>query len=434
MDWKVPKIWQGGDVWIIGGGPSIPIQFQIPDEIVNQVRGRTLPLTAYSPYMKALHSKHTIGVNVAFMLGNWIDILFFGDNTFFLKYKNDLLSFPGLKISCTPKAKALKWGKFLSKDSKHAKGISNDPKMVSWNLNSGAAAISIAANAGAKRIFLVGFDMILDKNGNQHWHNQYKKVGVVRAVRVPPFTRHREGFTQIAADAKSRGIEIINVSPDSALTQFPKVTLKEALALLDKKDVVKGIEKMYQSYFTKPLQFKSGDINEHLPTLRDYVSKVNHVTEMGVRHGASTIAIGAGNPKIMVSYDIVGRGAMRKVTNLLEQSDIDFKFVLGDILKLEIDETDMLFIDTLHTYNQLSQELLLHEGKVKKYIILHDTVSFAETDEVIYPHASHIVKGMKKGKAGLMNAVKDFLKGNKNWELEKHFTNNNGLTVLRRVK
>jgi hypothetical protein len=50
--------------------------------------------------MQALHSKHVIGINVAFMIGDWIDMVFFGDGGFFLKHKAALAKFPGLKVTC----------------------------------------------------------------------------------------------------------------------------------------------------------------------------------------------------------------------------------------------------------------------------------------------------------------------------------------------
>ena len=44
-----------------------------------------------------------------------------------------------------------------------------------------------------------------------------------------PFDRHLRGFSDMAKDAKRRGIEIINASPDSAITCFPKYSIKELL-------------------------------------------------------------------------------------------------------------------------------------------------------------------------------------------------------------
>ncbi len=94
----------------------------------------------------------------------------------------------------------------------------------------------------------------------------------------------------------------------------------------------------------------------------------------------------------------------------------------------------MLFIDTLHTYNQLIQELDLHSNKVLKYIILHDTLTFGRKDEDVYSHASDLIKNKLTEKMGLMTAIEDFLittNGN-NWEIHDHYDNNNGLTILKR--
>jgi hypothetical protein len=44
-----------------------------------------------------------------------------------------------------------------------------------------------------------------------------------------PFERHLRGFPEIARDAKQRGIQIINVCPNSAIKEFPKINLKDVL-------------------------------------------------------------------------------------------------------------------------------------------------------------------------------------------------------------
>jgi len=230
MVWQVPKIWEGEDVWILGGGPSVTKQFEIPENVVQDVvAGRSSP-SAYSPFMESIHNKHVIGINVSYLIGNWIDMVFFGDIGFLLAQMQYISQFPGLKVSCHPTTAQYSWVKFLPHDKQHRLGISSNPKAVCWNGNSGAAAISVAANAGAKRIFLLGFDMKLDDTQHQHWHNLYKRHGVKRNKPGGlPFKKHLQGFPQILKDAQARGIEIINVSPDSAITEFPRVVLKEAL-------------------------------------------------------------------------------------------------------------------------------------------------------------------------------------------------------------
>jgi hypothetical protein len=229
--WRVPKIWEGGDVWIIGGGPSVPKQFGVSDRIIQGVIEGTTPPSAYSPYMEYLHNKHVIGINVAYMIGNWMDIIFFGDKGFFLTHQADLAKYPGLKISCHHTVATYNWVKELGRDSrKKNKGISINPSLVCWNGNSGGAAISVAANAGAKRIILVGFDMKLSDSNRQHWHDHYNRGVIVnKRYNTLPFERHLRGFKEIDVDARKRGIEIINACPDSTIVEFRKTTVKELM-------------------------------------------------------------------------------------------------------------------------------------------------------------------------------------------------------------
>jgi hypothetical protein len=232
--WQVPEIWKNGECWILGGGPSITEQFNIPKRIVNDViEGRSTP-DAYSPYMKAIHDKHIIGINMSYKFGDWIDIVFFGDNSFFLREKNGLASFPGIKVSSHPNIEKYPWVKYVGRDTAHSKGISKNPKMVSWNGNSGAAAISLAVHLGVKRIILVGFDMKLDESGKQHWHDLYHRLeNLSRPIpknQKPkpgglPFNRHLLGFPEIAKDANRMGVEILNANPDSAIQDFKKVNV-----------------------------------------------------------------------------------------------------------------------------------------------------------------------------------------------------------------
>jgi hypothetical protein len=233
MNWRVPRIWEDGDVWILGGGPSVFAQFDIPNEVVSGVLAGTSPPSVYSPYMSALHDKHVIGINVAYLIGDWIDMVFFGDSGFYLTHRTRLAQFPGLKVTCHNGANRESWVKFLGRDGRKPRGISTAANLVSWNGNSGASAISVAAWAGAKRIILLGFDMRLNGDNRQHWHDLYGR-GVInvkdeRKRRKLPFDRHLRGFEDIARDAQAWGIEIINASPESAITYFRKANVKDIL-------------------------------------------------------------------------------------------------------------------------------------------------------------------------------------------------------------
>jgi len=227
MIWKVPKIWQNGDVYILGGGSSVTRQFNIPDKIIQDVVNKVSKPDVYSPYMSFLHDKHVIGINVAYLIGNWIDICFFGDVSFLTRESTRLAEFPGLKVSCHPVVENYDWIKYLPRD-RRPRGISNNPHTVCWNCNSGSAAISLAVNAGAKRIILLGFDMKLNNNGDQHWHDEYNRRGKID-IRKIPFNKHLMGFPAISMDAKRMGVEILNASDDTEIKNFPIINIKDLM-------------------------------------------------------------------------------------------------------------------------------------------------------------------------------------------------------------
>ena len=136
-----------------------------------------------------------------------------------------------------------------------------------------------------------------------------------------------------------------------------------------------------------------------------------------MRNGVSTIALLAGSIdgklKELVSYDVVRTEAVKQIAGL---SGGLWKFVHTSSTSQDIDQTDMLFIDTLHTREQLTLELLLQARKVRRWIVMHDTVLFGERGEYSL--------------GGLLPAIRSFLAENQQWFVSQHFENNNGLTVL----
>lgn len=183
------------------------------------------------------------------------------------------------------------------------------------------------------------------------------------------------------------------------------------------------------------------DIDEHIPTLIKYASECNHITEMGVRGICSTWGLLGGIPEKMISYDLqdpkIFGGDIESVKETANAYNIDYQFVLADVLKIEIEETDLLFLDTWHAYKQLKAELNLHSSKVKKFIIMHDTTSYATKDESLSSRVTETEDGecynCVKDNKGLQLAIDEFLSENKGWELCERFINNNGLTILKRV-
>lgn len=232
----MPKIWTGGDVWIIGGGPSVIEQFDIPSTIVEQVRNKEKDISSFSPYLSSFHDKHIIGINMAFKLGSWVDIMMFGDFKFFATSRKEIADFSGIKVSCH---KRFRGAEFAGENIRHYsrsldRGLTTAPDKIVWHGNTGAASINLAYHLGAKRVFLLGFDMDLNTEGYQHFHNEYTmpgEAGKKQKDKSLPFARHSRGFPDIAKAARKLDMQIINVSPNSKINSFQKMTVEEALKL-----------------------------------------------------------------------------------------------------------------------------------------------------------------------------------------------------------
>lgn len=179
------------------------------------------------------------------------------------------------------------------------------------------------------------------------------------------------------------------------------------------------------------------DINEHLAAIKEFASECETIVELGVRIPISTFALMMGKPRTLTSVDILhpdhfgGGYELVLAHEYANQEGIDFAFVLNDSVSFEFEKCDLLFIDTWHTFRQLISELITHQSRVAKYIILHDTTTYAYSDEANWA-ASPEPNITGEGKAGLWPAVEDFLEQFPNWELHKRYTHNNGLSVLKR--
>ena len=194
-----------------------------------------------------------------------------------------------------------------------------------------------------------------------------------------------------------------------------------------KHDLEQLINKLHQT---------PSDINEHFPAILKYGSECEHITEMGVRWIVSTWGWLACSPKKLISYDIADPsnwgGSIQDVYDTAEAYGLDFEFKLADVLKVEIDETDLLFLDTAHVYSQVKAELELHSSKVKKYICFHDTTLYEFIDES--KGHENTWEG-QSSERGIWPAIEEFLEENKNiWRLKERFKNNNGLTIIERIK
>ena len=190
----------------------------------------------------------------------------------------------------------------------------------------------------------------------------------------------------------------------------------------------------------KSLCLNDSDINEHLPTLYRYSLECESILECGVRGVVSSWAFLYGllhnnkvNKKLILNDTIEC-----DITELLSQGvNIEYHWI--NDLELNIDPVDLTFIDTWHVYGQLKRELEKFKLITNKYIILHDTTIDAEYGETIRLSCNSIEQSKLTGipveeiNKGLWPAIEEFLSTHQDWILHERFTNNNGLTVLKKI-
>jgi hypothetical protein len=182
-----------------------------------------------------------------------------------------------------------------------------------------------------------------------------------------------------------------------------------------------------EELFIAACTYEESDIYLHLPTLRSLASTCRHVTEFGMRGSTgSTIAFLAGKPETFVSWDtnpymIVSQNTM----NLLYLSEkTNYQPRVGDSTKVDIEPTDLLFFDTVHTSEHLAKELERHcfvpHCKVRKFLVFHDVETYGN-------------RGGDGKEPGILGAISWFYRNNFPLWRPVHFTQrNNGLLVLQR--
>jgi len=154
------------------------------------------------------------------------------------------------------------------------------------------------------------------------------------------------------------------------------------------------IEENYSFIASNPEDQKGRDsimwIAPYMEILRKYSEECEHITEFGINQVNSTYAFLAAKPKKLVSIDIdLHKRASKSIPEfnrknlwllwalkLAMNEGIDFVAIEGDDSKIDIEPTDLLFIDSKHTMGHLKLQLNKHKSLVSKYIIFHDTTLF----------------------------------------------------------
>jgi hypothetical protein len=223
--WSVPRCWPGEVVAILGGGRSMR------QEQVDYLQGKCRVIAINRAGIPPMPGKERDWV-----WAPWADWLYGCDGNRFWQWHPEALEFAGTKVTLrgarymTPEwwrqvkrladagVKVLRHSgrDYPQMDPRHI-GISRDPAVVHGD-NSAFQLLSIVAHTGATTVLLLG----VDQHG-RHWHGGYDQIG------SPDYGSMCQRFATLAAPLAKAGVEVLNVSPGSALDCFPRARLEEVI-------------------------------------------------------------------------------------------------------------------------------------------------------------------------------------------------------------
>lgn len=167
------------------------------------------------------------------------------------------------------------------------------------------------------------------------------------------------------------------------------------------------------------------DIYQHIPRLYDLAlictasRDGGHITELG--WGNSTFAFLRAKPKYLCSYDLFDSHSIPNVFPVIQaqlaEEDSIFKYEKSSIDQLEIEETDLLFIDIVHTYDNFVKVLYKYGHIARYFIVIHDVITYGADGEL--PNTK-----------GIWPAICEYIRDNPQWKLSGFWINNNGLIIL----
>lgn len=202
-----------------------------PPEWLQDWRGQTAVVVASGPSAKMVDLEEAkgkarfIAVNNSWKLAPWADVLYACDVSWW-DLNHGCPEFQGLKLSKDQSAQN-RWRVGLVDSGFGDDRINLEPTAkVGWGGNSGFGAMNLAAKFGAKKIVLVGFDMTTAYG--IHWHGRHPE-GMHNPTESTTM-RWRRSFPEAAQYLADNGIEVLNCSPVSTLTCFPKMPFQQAMA------------------------------------------------------------------------------------------------------------------------------------------------------------------------------------------------------------
>jgi hypothetical protein len=200
MTWTVPRDWPGETCFLLGGGPSL--------------RGFDASILA---------GHRVIAINNSWELAPTADALYFCDGGWWRTHGHRAAA--GFKGEHIVTLSDIRHPAVKNIRNAGRVALSTIPHRLAHGSNSGYQAINLAFLFGATRIVLLGYDMKVQP-GRTHWHAGHGKDDHTQSHVLATFAKH---FPRLVEPLRAAGVEVLNATPDSALTCWPFRHLSDIL-------------------------------------------------------------------------------------------------------------------------------------------------------------------------------------------------------------
>lgn len=180
------------------------------------------------------------------------------------------------------------------------------------------------------------------------------------------------------------------------------------------------------------------DLDEHLPKIRELASQCRHVTAI-VKRREWDVAVLAARPETYVSHSAENDTLIKTLHEAVRldqniESAIEstggqsrppthtyttHASNLDDLSGVEIEDTDMLILDTIHSADRVQLELERHAPRVRHWVLVRGTGAFG-------------LKAESGGGPGLEQGIGTFIAAHKEWRRVWFTANQYGMTLLSR--
>lgn len=199
--------WEGATVVILASGPSLSVEQCEMVRVWRDVDPST---------------RKVIVINTTFRRAPWADVLYACDAPWWRAFHMEARGIFQGEMWTQDKISANTYGlRWI--ESSARQGLSQTPGLIYQNANSGAQAVGLAYDGGARRMILLGYDMH-GRNG-AHWHGAHPQ-GLDPKMHFDIWLRR---FEILARDLDAAGVEVVNCTPGSAMTFFGTADLAKAL-------------------------------------------------------------------------------------------------------------------------------------------------------------------------------------------------------------